>query len=150
MAVHNGVAMVTCEVDSGCEPRRSSDVTLQPPVLSVHISPAISPSLRRKRLMWQSAMRHVIDRHDLYPPTSDLERGGGGGGTRLVLTDAYINDINRWVWQPCIAQLEAVNLNYKLHVFTTVKVFRPLDFFHILLHYSLILKLIKLVWNHWC
>ncbi|XP_029568592.1 adenylate cyclase type 8 isoform X2 [Salmo trutta] len=90
--------MATCEVeDSRCEPRRSSDVTLQPPVLSVHISPAISPSLRRKRLMWQSAMRHVIDRHDLYPPTSDLERGTGGAGTRIVLTDAYINDINRQI-----------------------------------------------------
>ncbi|XP_034153420.1 adenylate cyclase type 8 isoform X4 [Esox lucius] len=102
VAVQNGtVAMATCaREESGCEPRHPADITLQAPTLSAGASPGVSPGLRRKRLMWQSAVRHIIDRRDLYPPTSDPEEGsmsGIGSGARIVLTDAYINDINRQI-----------------------------------------------------
>ena len=58
---------------------------------SAGISPA--PSLRRKQLLWQNAVRNVIDQHNLY----SLRLAGGleRRRHRITVTDAYIADINR-------------------------------------------------------
>lgn len=59
--------------------------------LSAAVSPA--PSLRRKQLMWQNAVRNVIEQHNLY----SLRLAGGleRDRHRITVTDAYIADINR-------------------------------------------------------
>lgn len=66
--------------------RATSDITF-----STNISPA--PGLRRKHLLWQNAVRNIIDQHHLY----SLRLAGGleRGRHRIIVTDAYIADINR-------------------------------------------------------
>lgn len=66
--------------------RQPSDITF-----SANISPA--PGLRRKQLLWQNAVRNIIDQHNLY----SLRLAGGleRGRHRIIVTDAYIADINR-------------------------------------------------------
>ncbi|XP_026219775.1 adenylate cyclase type 8 [Anabas testudineus] len=68
--------------------RETSDITF-----STNISPA--PGLRRKQLLWQNAVRNVIDQHNLY----SLRLAGGleRGRHRIIVTDAYIADINRQI-----------------------------------------------------
>nr|XP_029131463.1 adenylate cyclase type 8-like [Labrus bergylta]XP_029131464.1 adenylate cyclase type 8-like [Labrus bergylta] len=61
--------------------------------ISVNISPA--PGLMRKQLLWQNAVRNIIDQHNLY----SLRLAGGleRGRHRITVTDAYIADINRQI-----------------------------------------------------
>ncbi|KAK5621326.1 hypothetical protein CRENBAI_009935 [Crenichthys baileyi] len=68
--------------------RQTSDITF-----SGNISPA--HGLRRKRLLWQTAVRNIIDQHNLY----SLRLAGGleRGRHRIIVTDAYIADINRQI-----------------------------------------------------
>ncbi|XP_049897082.1 adenylate cyclase type 8-like isoform X2 [Epinephelus moara] len=68
--------------------RQTSDITF-----SSNISPA--PGLRRKQLLWQNAVRNVIDKHNMY----SLRLAGGldRGRHRIFVTDAYIADINRQI-----------------------------------------------------
>ncbi|MEQ2267882.1 hypothetical protein XENORESO_011832, partial [Xenotaenia resolanae] len=68
--------------------RQTSDITF-----SANISPA--HGLRRKRLLWQTAVRNIIDQHNLY----SLRLAGGleRGRHRIIVTDAYIADINRQI-----------------------------------------------------
>ncbi|XP_070813762.1 adenylate cyclase type 8 [Chaetodon trifascialis] len=68
--------------------RQTSDITF-----STSISP--SPGLRKKQLMWQNAVRNIIDQHNLY----SLRLAGGleRGRHRIIVTDAYIADINRQI-----------------------------------------------------
>ncbi|XP_070787019.1 adenylate cyclase type 8 [Enoplosus armatus] len=68
--------------------RQTSDITF-----STNINPA--PGLRRKQLLWQNAVRNVIDQHNLY----SLRLAGGleRGRHRITVTDAYIADINRQI-----------------------------------------------------
>ncbi|XP_038153644.1 adenylate cyclase type 8-like isoform X2 [Cyprinodon tularosa] len=68
--------------------RQASDITF-----SASISPA--HGLRRKRLLWQTAVRNIIDQHNLY----SLRLAGGleRGRHRITVTDAYIADINRQI-----------------------------------------------------
>ncbi|XP_047432127.1 adenylate cyclase type 8-like isoform X2 [Mugil cephalus] len=64
--------------------RHASDITF-----SENISPA--PGLRRKQLLWQNAIRTIIDQHHLNPPRPER------GPHRITVTDAYIADINRQI-----------------------------------------------------
>ncbi|KAL7369837.1 hypothetical protein ABVT39_010067 [Epinephelus coioides] len=68
--------------------RQTSDITF-----SSNISPA--PGLRRKQLLWQNAVRNVIDKHNMY----SLRLAGGLDRSRhrIFVTDAYIADINRQI-----------------------------------------------------
>ncbi|XP_078021743.1 adenylate cyclase type 8-like isoform X1 [Epinephelus lanceolatus] len=68
--------------------RQTSDITF-----SSNISP--TPGLRRKQLLWQNAVRNVIDKHNMY----SLRLAGGldRGRHRIFVTDAYIADINRQI-----------------------------------------------------
>lgn len=66
--------------------RQPSDITF-----SANISPA--PGLRRKQLLWQTAVRNIIDQHNLY--SLRLVGGLERGRHRIIVTDAYIADINR-------------------------------------------------------
>uniref|UniRef100_A0AAY4B6F6 adenylate cyclase n=1 Tax=Denticeps clupeoides TaxID=299321 RepID=A0AAY4B6F6_9TELE len=82
---------VPCEV-SCCgsmamseEVRSSSDVTLQPPACSAS---AVSPSLKRKQLKWQNAVRHILNQRDMR---------SAGATHKIIVTDAYIDDINRQI-----------------------------------------------------
>ncbi|XP_035006005.1 adenylate cyclase type 8 [Hippoglossus stenolepis] len=54
-----------------------------------------SPGLRRKQLLWQNAVRNIIDQHNLYTLrlAGGLERSRHG----ITVTDAYIADINRQI-----------------------------------------------------
>ncbi|XP_056226655.1 adenylate cyclase type 8 isoform X1 [Seriola aureovittata] len=67
---------------------QTNDITF-----STNISPA--PGLRRKQLMWQNAVRNIIDQHNVY----SLRLAGGleRGRHRITVTDAYIADINRQI-----------------------------------------------------
>lgn len=67
--------------------RQTSDITI-----SSNINPA--HGLRRKHLLWQTAVRNIIDQHNLY----SLRLAGGleRGRHRITVTDAYITDINRY------------------------------------------------------
>ncbi|GLD67988.1 adenylate cyclase type 8-like isoform X1 [Lates japonicus] len=68
--------------------RQASDITF-----STNINPA--PGLRKKQLLWQNAVRNIIDQHNLY----SLRLAGGleRGRHRITVTDAYIADINRQI-----------------------------------------------------
>uniref|UniRef100_A0A665U294 adenylate cyclase n=1 Tax=Echeneis naucrates TaxID=173247 RepID=A0A665U294_ECHNA len=78
------------ELENGnCEAAwQTSDISF-----STNISPA--PSLRRKQLLWQNAVRNIIDQRNLY----SLRLAGGldGARHRITVTDAYIADINRQI-----------------------------------------------------
>ncbi|KAM9835986.1 adenylate cyclase type 8-like [Aulostomus maculatus] len=65
-----------------------SDITF-----SASIGP--SPGLRRKQLLWQNAVRNIIDQRNLY----SLRLAGGleRGRHCITVTDAYIADINRQI-----------------------------------------------------
>ncbi|XP_041638286.1 adenylate cyclase type 8-like [Cheilinus undulatus] len=72
-----------------CEAARlNNDISI-----SSGISPA--PGLRKKQLLWQSAVRNIIDQHNLY----SLKLAGGleRGRHRITVTDAYIAEINRQI-----------------------------------------------------
>ncbi|XP_028998169.1 adenylate cyclase type 8 isoform X2 [Betta splendens] len=68
--------------------RQASDITF-----SANVGPG--PGLRRKQLLWQNAVRNIIDQHNLY----SLRLAGGleRGRHRIIVTDAYITDINRQI-----------------------------------------------------
>ncbi|KAM9327671.1 adenylate cyclase type 8-like [Pholidichthys leucotaenia] len=54
-----------------------------------------APVRRRKQLLWQNAVRNIIDQHNLY-----MLRLAGGlerGRHRIIVTDAYIAEINRQI-----------------------------------------------------
>ncbi|XP_029942314.1 adenylate cyclase type 8-like [Salarias fasciatus] len=67
--------------------RQGGDITF-----SANVGPA--PGLRRKQLLWQNAVRNIIDQHNL-----SLRLAGGleRGRHRITVTDAYIADINRQI-----------------------------------------------------
>lgn len=67
--------------------QQASDITF-----SSEVGP--STGLRRKQLLWQNAVRNVINQHNLY----SLRLAGGleRGRHRITVTDAYIADINRY------------------------------------------------------
>lgn len=74
-------------LNGDCEvARQTSDITF-----STGISP--TSNLRRKQLLWQNAVRNIIDQHNLY--TLRLAGGLEQGKHRIKVTDAYIADINR-------------------------------------------------------
>ncbi|XP_063322510.1 adenylate cyclase type 8 [Pelmatolapia mariae] len=76
-------------LNGDCEAaRQTSDITF-----STRISP--TSNLRRKQLLWQNAVRHIIDQHNLY--TLRLAGGLERGKHRIKVTDAYIADINRQI-----------------------------------------------------
>ncbi|KAG9336305.1 hypothetical protein JZ751_002652 [Albula glossodonta] len=66
----------------------SVTVKLQPPSCSA--APP-SPSLKRKQLMWQNAVKHIIVQRDLG------QRPAIEPGRRIYVTDAHIEDINRQI-----------------------------------------------------
>lgn len=49
------------------------------------------PSLKQKQLMWQKAVRHIIDQRDICPDVQTTSMH------KIVVTDAYIDDINRQI-----------------------------------------------------
>ncbi|XP_026084986.1 adenylate cyclase type 8-like [Carassius auratus] len=65
-----------------------TEVTLSPKVCS-----AMPPStnLKRKQLMWQNAVRHIIDQRGMH------HEGRAASSHKIIVTDAYIDDINRQI-----------------------------------------------------
>ncbi|XP_074520625.1 adenylate cyclase type 8 [Halichoeres trimaculatus] len=80
-----------------CGVKENGDCEAARPRTDISVSAAISPApgLRRKQLLWQSAVRNIIDQHNLY----SLRLAGGleRGRHRITVTDAYIADINRQI-----------------------------------------------------
>uniref|UniRef100_A0A671R8T6 adenylate cyclase n=1 Tax=Sinocyclocheilus anshuiensis TaxID=1608454 RepID=A0A671R8T6_9TELE len=66
----------------------STEVTL-PPKVCLAVSP--SPNLKRKQLMWQNAVRHIIDQRGMH------HEGRAASSHKIIVTDAYIDDINRQI-----------------------------------------------------
>uniref|UniRef100_A0AAR2J3T8 adenylate cyclase n=1 Tax=Pygocentrus nattereri TaxID=42514 RepID=A0AAR2J3T8_PYGNA len=66
----------------------TKDVTLQPPTCPAE-SPC--PNLKRKQLMWQNAVRHIIDRRDIHEDVQNTSTH------KIIVTDSYIDDINRQI-----------------------------------------------------
>uniref|UniRef100_A0A673LG23 adenylate cyclase n=1 Tax=Sinocyclocheilus rhinocerous TaxID=307959 RepID=A0A673LG23_9TELE len=66
----------------------STEVTL-PPKVCPAVSP--SPNLKRKQLMWQNAVRHIIDQRGMH------HDGRAASSHKIIVTDAYIDDINRQI-----------------------------------------------------
>ncbi|XP_062858612.1 adenylate cyclase type 8 [Trichomycterus rosablanca] len=56
-----------------------------------HLAPSVSPGLRRKQLMWQSAVKHIIVQQDLK------EQYGLKPPRKIVVTDLYIDEINQQI-----------------------------------------------------
>ncbi|XP_051579375.1 adenylate cyclase type 8-like isoform X2 [Myxocyprinus asiaticus] len=65
-----------------------TEVTLQPPVCPGEPS---TPNLKRKHLMWQNAVRHIIDQRGMH------HEGRLANSRKIIVTDAYIDDINRQI-----------------------------------------------------
>nr|XP_054591183.1 adenylate cyclase type 8 [Nothobranchius furzeri] len=76
---------------------RNGDCELARQTSDISISANIGPThgLQRKHLLWQTAVRNIIDQHNLY----SLRLAGGleRGRHRITVTDAYIADINRQI-----------------------------------------------------
>ncbi|KAK9960131.1 hypothetical protein ABG768_010207 [Culter alburnus] len=66
----------------------STEVTVPPKVCTA--APPI-PNLKRKQLMWQNAVRHIIDQRGMH------HEGQAASSHKIIVTDAYINDINRQI-----------------------------------------------------
>ncbi|XP_030610990.1 adenylate cyclase type 8-like, partial [Archocentrus centrarchus] len=76
-------------LNGDCEAaRQASDITF-----STSITP--TTTLRRKQVLWQNAVRNIIDQHHLY--TLRLTGGLEQGRHRIKVTDAYIAEINRQI-----------------------------------------------------
>lgn len=56
------------------------------------LSPS-SAGAKRKQLLWRNAVRNIIDQHNLQ--SLRLAGGLGRDRHRIVVTDAYISEINR-------------------------------------------------------
>ncbi|XP_056332541.1 adenylate cyclase type 8 [Danio aesculapii] len=66
----------------------SSEITVPPQVCTI-VPP--SPNLKRKQLMWQNAVRHIIDQRGMH------HEGRAVNSRKIIVTDAYIDDINRQI-----------------------------------------------------
>ncbi|XP_066529227.1 adenylate cyclase type 8 [Hoplias malabaricus] len=66
----------------------TKDVTLQPPTCLANRS---SPNMKRKQLMWQNAVRHIIDQQEVHQDVQNASTH------KIVVTDAYIDDINQQI-----------------------------------------------------
>lgn len=66
----------------------SIEVTVSPKVCPAALP---SPSLKRKQLMWQKAVRHIIDQRGIH------HEGRTASSRKIIVTDAYIDDINRQI-----------------------------------------------------
>lgn len=80
--INSGLRNGDCEAA-----RQTSDITISANINSNH-------GLQRKHLLWQTAVRNIIDQHNMY----SLRLAGGleRGRHRITVTDAYIADINRY------------------------------------------------------
>ncbi|KAF4071082.1 hypothetical protein AMELA_G00280970 [Ameiurus melas] len=56
-----------------------------------HLAPSLSPGLRRKRLMWKNAVKHIISQPELK------EQYGAEPARKIYVTDVYIEEINRQI-----------------------------------------------------
>ncbi|XP_067311411.1 adenylate cyclase type 8 [Pseudorasbora parva] len=65
-----------------------TEVTVPPKICTV--APP-SPNLKRKQLMWQNAVRHIIDQRGIH------HEGRAASSRKITVTDAYIDDINRQI-----------------------------------------------------
>lgn len=83
-------------MDQDCDMLENGDCKLAQQASNITFSAAVSPSagLKQKQLLWRSAVRNIIDQHNLY----SLRLAGGleRGRHRIFVTDAYIADINRY------------------------------------------------------
>lgn len=59
--------------------------------LKVCTSAPPPPHLKRKQLMWQNAVRHIIDQRGMH------HEGRAANSHKIIVTDAYIDDINRQI-----------------------------------------------------
>ncbi|XDV43427.1 hypothetical protein PO909_011910 [Leuciscus waleckii] len=66
----------------------STEVTASPKVCTSAPPP---PHLKRKQLMWQNAVRHIIDQRGMH------HEGRAANSHKIIVTDAYIDDINRQI-----------------------------------------------------
>lgn len=66
----------------------STEVTVSPKLCTA--APP-TPNLKRKQLMWQNAVRHIIDQRGMH------HEGRAASSHKIIVTDAYINDINRQI-----------------------------------------------------
>ncbi|KTF92731.1 hypothetical protein cypCar_00014635 [Cyprinus carpio] len=66
----------------------STEVTLPPKVCLAMPPPH---NLKRKQLMWQNAVRHIIDQRGMH------HEGRAASSHKIIVTDAYIDDINRQI-----------------------------------------------------
>ncbi|XP_049339947.1 adenylate cyclase type 8 isoform X1 [Astyanax mexicanus] len=56
-----------------------------------HLAIPMSPGMRRKKLMWQNAVKHIISQRQLK------EQYGMEPARKIYVTDAYIEEINRQI-----------------------------------------------------
>lgn len=65
------------------------------PGSDISLSACLSPSAasKNKRLMWRNAVRNIIDHHNLH--SLKLARRLERDRHRIIVTDAYIAEINR-------------------------------------------------------
>ncbi|KAJ8410213.1 hypothetical protein AAFF_G00201940 [Aldrovandia affinis] len=79
------------------KPKTRSMVTFKEPQvcasmeLPISIQPPLSPGLRRKRLMWQNAVKHIINQQELS------QQVGMEPARKIFITDTYIDEINRQI-----------------------------------------------------
>lgn len=82
-------------MDQDCNTQENGECKLPRPGSDISLSSGLSPSAgpKRKQLLWRNAVRNIIDQHNLY----SLKLAGGleRDRHRIVVTDAYIADINR-------------------------------------------------------
>ncbi|KAM9333916.1 adenylate cyclase type 8 [Symphorus nematophorus] len=81
-------------MDEHCGALENGDCEMARQASDISFSTNISPA-PRKQLMWQNAVRNIIDQHNLY----SLRLAGGleRGRHRIIVTDAYIAEINRQI-----------------------------------------------------
>ncbi|CAG09175.1 unnamed protein product [Tetraodon nigroviridis] len=59
----------------------------EPPCLAA----TLSPGLRRKKMLWQNAVKHIIIQQELSAQV------GVEPAQKIIVTDTYIDDINRQI-----------------------------------------------------
>ncbi|KAK7142127.1 hypothetical protein R3I94_011733 [Phoxinus phoxinus] len=67
----------------------SSTEVIVPPKVCTSVPPP--PHLKRKKIMWQNAVRHIIDQRGVH------HEGRAANSHKIIVTDAYIDDINRQI-----------------------------------------------------
>lgn len=85
--------LLSCAIDQDGNTLENGECKMARPGSDITVSLSPSPGSKNKQLLWQNAVRNVIDHNNLQ--SLKLARRLERDRQRIIVTDAYIAEINR-------------------------------------------------------